>query len=86
MDNLTAINNFNAVHNYMMWKFPHLLITTWSNQKAGSLQISLYFNPDLIPKKFLWSELRPMIDADAKVEFHPIKGHNDCTLTIEWRW
>lgn len=83
MTKTQALLNFQAVTNYLMWKYSNLIITT-IDQENKYFECHMHFDPEKLPKDFLRKEINDIRDSQSKMDIHKVKGHSTMVVVLEW--
>lgn len=75
--------NFQAVTNYLMWKYSNLICTT-IDQKGKYFECRMHFDPEELSVDFLREELGDVRDSQSKMMISKIKNSSKMCVELEW--
>lgn len=83
MTKTQAMLNFQAVQNYLMWKYSNLICTT-IDQECKYFECRMHFDPEEIDVDSLRAELGEIRDCQSKLMISKIKGSSNMCVELEW--
>lgn len=75
--------NFQAVLNYLMWKYSNLICTT-IDQGNKYFECRMHFDPEELDVDFLRAELNEVRDSQSKMMISKIKNSSNMCVELEW--
>lgn len=85
MTKAQALLNFQAVTNYLMWKYTCPLYLE-IKQKFNYFELEMHFEPEELQVESLKSELDEILESQTQMEFSGIEGYTAKCLTIRWNY
>lgn len=83
MTKAQALLNFQAVTNYLVWKYSNLICTT-IDQESKYMECRMHFDPDELDVDFLRAELAEVRDSQSKIMISKIKDSSNMYVELEW--
>ena len=83
MTKTQALLNFQAVTNYLMWKYSNLICTT-IDQECKYMECHMHFDPEELDVDSLRAELGEIRDSQSKMMISKIKDSFNMCVEIEW--
>lgn len=83
MTKAQALLNFQAVQNYLMWKYTNLICTT-IDQECKYFECRMHFDPEELPVDLLKEELDEIRDSQSKIMIRNIKNSSNMCVELEW--
>lgn len=83
MTKTQAMLNFQAVQNYLMWKYSNLICTT-IDQENKYFECRMHFDPEELDVDSLRAELGEIRDSQSKMMISKIKDSFNMCVELEW--
>lgn len=80
-----AMLNFQAVTNYLMWKYTCSIYLD-IKQEFNYFELEMHFEPEELSEDFLRAEVNEIRDANTQLEFTEIEGYSAKCLSIRWNY
>lgn len=80
-----ALLNFQAVSNYLMWKYTCPLYLE-IEQKFNYFELEMHFEPEELPIESLEFGLVDILESHTEMEFSELEGFTAKCLRITWNY